>query len=53
MSEQPLQQVEYVLPDGTLTDAGWLLLADIERRLTVAEAAIADHEARIAALESP
>lgn len=51
MSEQPLKQVQYILDDGSLTDAGWLLLADLLRRIEEAETTIADHEARITALE--
>lgn len=58
MSEQPLQQIEYVRPDGTLTDAGWLLLQSYLDRIEALEttiashtATIADHEARITALE--
>lgn len=33
--------VAYVEPDGSLTQAGWQVLADLERRLLAAEAKIA------------
>ena len=58
MIQQPNGQVRYVEPDGRLTLAGMQLLAAQAReiaaqadRIAALEATVADHEARITALE--
>lgn len=47
----PQAFAQYVTPQGQLTTEGQILLLSLAEALREAQATIADHEARIAALE--
>ena len=51
MTPKPNGQVQYVQPDGRLTLPGMELLLAMAREIEALKAQVADHEARITALE--